>query len=149
MLTWFPLVYIIFSFFLIELVIYICYLVIKALRIYIKKNSENTSSESILGKFRKPWVKAIIIVTFNVIVVVLLLVMPTIIKNHDVYVTENVINIQEEDMDKAVELFEENTIEYKLVGKTGIKLMNRQDFMKAERIVKDNHIGYSVRYIVN
>ena len=69
MATWVSVIILIFLFFFVEISIYISFLLIKALRIYIKKNNNLNSVETTKGVDRKFKTRAIGIAVFNVILV--------------------------------------------------------------------------------
>ncbi len=147
-MDWVLVIFLIISFFFIEIVIYTFLLLIKALKIYIRKNNDNNSVESIKGANRKSKAGVIGIAVFNIIFVAFLVATPYIQRNIDIFNTENVFVCNQKDVDEFTELLEDNNIQYKVIGNTKVKMQNKDDFDKAEKIVQDNGIGYSVVNVV-
>lgn len=143
-IDWLIIIFLIISFFLIEIVIYSFLLLIKALKIYIRKNNDNNPVEPIKEAKRKSKAGVIGIAVFNIIFVAFLVAMPYIQRNNDIYNTENVIVCDQKNIDEFTKLLEDNEIQYKVIGNTKVKMQNKDDFDKAERIVQDNGIGYSI-----
>ncbi len=144
---WLQIIFLIILFFFVEIVIYTFYLIIKALKIYIRKNNDNNSVVPTKGSNRKTKVRAIGIVVFNFIFVAFLLAMPYIQRNHDIYNTENVIVCNQKDIDEFTKLLGDNKIQYKIIGKTKVKMQNKDDFDKAVKIVQDHTISYSIVHV--
>lgn len=82
---------------------------------------------------------------FNVLIVILVITIPYIQKKQLIYNTENVIICSSEnDVEKLTELLDENHIEYKIIGSMKVKMQDKEDFLEAERIVKEENINISV-----
>jgi hypothetical protein len=127
-----------------EMVIYILYLIIKALRKYIDSNSKTNSEELPKVKVRKSMKGILIVVACNVLIIVAITATVYVQKNHDIYYTENVIILQNKtDEDIFTELLNKNEIVFEVLDGTRVKMQNKNDFLKAEDIIKDNSIGFS------
>ncbi len=134
----------VFLFFFVEIVIYTFFLLMKALKIYIRKNSDYNSAEPIKAAKRKSKAGVICIVVFNFIFVIFLVALPYIHRNYVIYNTENVINCNQNDVDRFTKLLEANNIEYKVLGSTKVKIQNGEDFNEAIGIVEENSLSFSV-----
>jgi hypothetical protein len=127
-----------------EMVIYILYLIIKALRKYIDSNSKTNSEELPKVRVRKSMKGILIVVACNVLIIVAITATVYVQKNHDIYYTENVIILQNKtDEDIFTELLNKNEIVFEVLDGTRVKMQNKNDFLKAEDIIKDNSIGFS------
>ena len=139
----------VFLFFFVEIVIYTFFLVIKALKIYIRKNNDYNSAELTKSTKRKSKAGVIGIIVFNFIFVIFLVALPYVQRNYVIYNTENVINCNQKDADRFTKLLEVNNIEYKVLGRTKVKIQNEEDFNEAIRIVEDNGLSFSIVNVIN
>lgn len=146
MATWLSIIMLISLFFFVEISIYISFLLIKALKIYIRKNN---SIETINGTEKKSKAGVIGIAVFNIILVVLIIAMPHILRNNDIYNTENVIICNQNEVDKFTELLDDNKIEYKIIGNTKVKMQNKEDLDYAIKLAQENRFSYSVINVVH
>jgi hypothetical protein len=128
----------------VEVVIYVFYLLIKALKIYIRK-----SNNKVKRAVRKSKVGAIGIVVFNIILVAFFVAMPYIQRNSDIYNTENVIICNQNDVDTLAKLLDDDKIHYKIIGKTKVKMQSINDFEEAKKIAQDNAISCGFANVVH
>jgi len=119
-------------------------LIIKALRIYIDKNSKKISEELTKVRTRISVKGVVIVAVCNVLIIVAIIASIYIQRNQDIYYTKNVIILQNEsDVKKFTELLDETEINYEVLDVTRVKMKNRNDFLEAEDIVKENSISFS------
>lgn len=138
------------------MVIYVLYLIAKALKTYINSNNKNNKNnkdnkdnkdiyeEMPKVKTRKPLKGLIMVAICNVLIIIALIATISIQRNHDIYYTKNVILLQSKsDVEKCTILLEENDIEYEVLRGTRIKMQSRDDFLEAVEIVKNNSFSFS------
>lgn len=127
-----------------ELVIYLLYLIIKALRTYIDRNSKTNSEKLTIVRTRKPVKGLVIVAVCNVLIIAAIIASIYIQKNHDIYYTENVIIFQSEsDVNYFSEMLDETDLNYEVLDGTRVKMQNRSDFLEAVDIVKESSINFS------
>jgi hypothetical protein len=144
-LQWISILFILLILIVFEMVIYMLYLIIKALRTYINRNSKTNSEELAKEKIRKSLKGVVIVAVSNVLIIIAILATVYIQRNHDIYYTENVIICQSNsDVKEFTELLDEKEIDYKILEGTRVKLKNRNDFLDAENIIKENSINFSI-----
>jgi len=145
MIQWLSIIFLIIAFIAIELIIYILYLLIKVLKIYIRKNSENSNHTMIKQINKKSVVRIVSVAVLNILIIFFIISIPYIQRNQDIYNTKNVIICNsEDDVDRFTKLLENNKLNYEIIGGIRVKFENKEDFFVAEKIVNENHIGYSV-----
>lgn len=130
---------------LFEIICYTLFLIIKALKIYIRKNSgindiandkvKQSSSKNILKKF----------IVCNIIMFFLIFAASYGHSMLHTYNSENVIYcLSQDDVKELIKLLEENGMDYKAFNNsTKIKLLNKNDLSKAIRILQDNSISFN------
>ena len=143
-IQWLSILFILLILIVFEMIIYILYLIIKALKVYIDRNSNTSSEELPKVRKRKPVKGIIIVAVCNVLFIAAIIATVYIQRNSDIYYTENVISFQSEsDVEKCTLLLEENGVEYKVLDGKRVKMKNRNDYLEAEEIIKDNSISFS------
>lgn len=144
MILWFPTLLILVYVLIFEVVIYILYLVIKALKIYIKNNEKNDiSNDKEVKKGINKTVKRFIIC--NILGLLLVIGISRIIS----YTTENVITCDSKsDVEEFEKILEKHNVNYiVLPGGTNVKLHNENDFTRAIDLIQDEGKGISFGYV--
>ncbi|MHB8127844.1 MAG: hypothetical protein ACYDEX_02480 [Mobilitalea sp.] len=145
MLGWLPTFLFIVALIYFEVVIYVTYLIIKALRIYIRKNSEinDVADGKEVRKSTKKTVKRFVVC--NIIICLLVIAISYGQRITGNYNTENVIYCSSQsDADEFKELLEENNLNYKVLNhSTRIKMQNENDFNNAISLLEENGISFS------
>jgi len=141
---WASIVFLFLLLIIFEMVIYMLFLMIKALRIYIHEKSITNQTGQPRAEARKP-VKGILIVAgCNILLMAVMIAGFYIQSKRDVYYTENVIQCENKsDVQTFTELLDQNDIAYDVLGSTRVKIQNDSDYLEALEIIKENGISFS------
>lgn len=125
-LQWVSIFFILLILIVFEMVIYILYLIIKALRTYINRNSKTMSEELPKVRNKKPLKGVFAVTVCNTLIIVAIIASVYIQRNHDIYYTENVVICQNKsDTEKFTEILDKTDINYEVLDGTRVKMQNK------------------------